>query len=60
MQQAQHAEQRHADRECAQCGHAERFHAAASDAGVDEAQQKTVCTSPEDGQPCPCKNFGPL
>ena len=60
MQQAHDDELRHGDRECARCGHAERFHEAARDAGVDEAQGKTVCTSPEDGQACPCEGFAPL
>jgi len=48
------------DRECAQCGHAERFHESANAAGIDEAQQKTVCASPEDGQPCTCEGFAPV
>lgn len=60
MQQGQHNAQAGADRECKQCGHAERYHESAREAGIDEAQQKTVCTSPEDGQPCTCERFAPV
>jgi hypothetical protein len=37
--------------ECANCGHARRFHTGA---------EGNVCASPEDGTACTCEGFEPL
>jgi hypothetical protein len=38
-----------AGRECANCGHLERFH-----------ERDGACKSPEDGTVCPCASFEPV
>jgi hypothetical protein len=45
------------ERECATCGHAQRFH---EDGDGPEAANQPVCTSPEDGTRCACKGFEPV
>ena len=53
----QHEHQETGDAECANCGHAQRFHERGEAA---DAENETVCTSPEDGTPCPCEEFEPV
>jgi Zn ribbon nucleic-acid-binding protein len=60
MQHEHHDEDGDGNRECAQCGHAKRFHDSAHEAGIPQGRQKTVCSSPEDGQACTCQGFAPV
>jgi hypothetical protein len=43
--------------ECASCGHAQRFHAGQPGASAAATAGDAICTSPEDGTPCPCQGF---
>jgi len=43
--------------ECTSCGHARRFHGGQPGASASATGGDAICTSPEDGTPCPCQGF---
>jgi hypothetical protein len=51
--QREDQDERDAEHECVNCGHAERFHERGS-------AKQSGCTSPEDGTRCECEGFEPV
>src|SRR5438477_3957331 len=46
--------------ECANCGHAARFHETKRTSSGPGAPSEGTCSSPEDGTPCPCPGYEPV